>query len=285
MQRILKEPLLHFVALGCALFALFVAMNRSEGSSNVITVSAAQQQQLAASFSRAWRRPPSEVEFKGLVDDWVREELANREATAMGLGDSDLVIRRRLRQKYETLMEQFDASIEPTNAQLRDWFSTHAARYEQPATYSLQHIFFSTDTRANALQDAQDALTLLAQQPAASAASLGDPIALPREFEEMSTDGIAARLGEEFSIALENLPHQRWSGPITSAFGVHLVLITASTKATLPELESVRREVEMDWRSDQLRSARENRYARLLENYAVEIEPVMDETDTAVGDG
>ena len=60
---------------------------------------------MAATFTRTWQRPPTETELKGLVDDYVREEIATREALAMGLDRDDTVIRRRLRQKLEFLVE------------------------------------------------------------------------------------------------------------------------------------------------------------------------------------
>lgn len=272
-MKFLREPLSQFAIFGCLLFALFLAINQKEDSGAMVVVSAAQQQQLTASFARAWRRPPTEQEFKGLVDDWVKEELANREALAMGLGDQDIVIRRRLRQKYETLMEQFDTSTTPTQAQLLAWFQSHESRYQLPASYRLHQRFFSTTNRDDAEYDALQALEKLAAAETAVGVEPGDPIALPAFLENASADALASRFGSEFSTALQDKPTGRWLGPIPSAFGVHVVFIARKTSAQLPELDTIREKVLQDWRANHLREAREKRYARLLDNYRVEIEP------------
>ena len=70
-----------------------------------IVVSGGRIEQLAGTFARTWQRPPSVAELKGLIDDFVVEEMFYREATAMGLDRDDTVIRRRLRQKMEFLAE------------------------------------------------------------------------------------------------------------------------------------------------------------------------------------
>ena len=64
-----------------------------------------QIEHLLAGFAKTWKRSPTEAELKGIIDDWVREELAVRAATEAGLERGDTIIRRRLRQKFEFLLE------------------------------------------------------------------------------------------------------------------------------------------------------------------------------------
>ena len=40
-------------------------------------------------LTKTWQRPPTDAELKGLIDDWVREEIATREALALGLDKDD----------------------------------------------------------------------------------------------------------------------------------------------------------------------------------------------------
>ena len=61
-------------------------------------------------FTRTWQRPPSQEELQGLIRDYVREEVAYREALAMGLDRDDTIIRRRLRQKWEFLNNNLASS-------------------------------------------------------------------------------------------------------------------------------------------------------------------------------
>jgi hypothetical protein len=101
---LLREPLLHFLVLGAALFGLFsmVDKNNSEAPAKII-VSTSRVTTLADGFARTWRRPPTEQELQGLVEDYIRDEIFYREGRAAGLDRDDFVIRRRVRQKMEFL--------------------------------------------------------------------------------------------------------------------------------------------------------------------------------------
>ena len=76
-------------------------------SDNTIVVSSGRVEQLATVFGKTWQRPPTAVELKGLIDDFVLEEIYFRQAVAMQMDRDDTIIRRRLRQKLE-----LDPSIE-----------------------------------------------------------------------------------------------------------------------------------------------------------------------------
>ena len=61
----IREPLLHFLALGAGLFVLFAVVGDSEeGERDRITVSAAQVELLAAGFEGTWQRPPTARELR-----------------------------------------------------------------------------------------------------------------------------------------------------------------------------------------------------------------------------
>jgi hypothetical protein len=103
VRRLLREPLVHFVAIGAALFLLFAWTGSGGAPRDRIVVTRARVAALTASFQLTWQRPPTPEELKGLVDAWVREEAAVREAAATGLDRDDPVVRRRLQQKVEAL--------------------------------------------------------------------------------------------------------------------------------------------------------------------------------------
>jgi len=139
LESVLREPLLHFLAIGAALFLYFHWSGGGSGpGSSRIVLTARQINQLAAGFAKTWQRPPTEVELKGLADDWVREEIAVREAMAMGLDRDDTVIRRRLRQKLEFVVEDVVAAAPPTEQELQAWLAGHADafRLEPQAEFS-----------------------------------------------------------------------------------------------------------------------------------------------------
>ncbi len=105
LSRLVREPLLHFLVIGTAVFAVHGAAGPAmpTGDEGVIDVTPATVGRLESQFAGVWRRPPTAEERAGLIDDYVREEVYYREALALGLDRDDTVIRRRLRRKMEFL--------------------------------------------------------------------------------------------------------------------------------------------------------------------------------------
>jgi hypothetical protein len=125
-MKILKEPLLHFTLIGALLFGAYGFMNRERAPQDGITVSAETIEQLADTFSNDWNRAASPEELEQLVDDYIRDELAYREGLTLGLELDDVVIRERIRQKLETMIEEGGAAEPPSEAELQDYLATHA---------------------------------------------------------------------------------------------------------------------------------------------------------------
>ncbi len=75
-MKLLREPLLHFLALGAGLFLLFSMVGDSDdASTGRIVVSTGQVAQLTEAFTRTWQRPPTEGELDGLIEGHIREEV------------------------------------------------------------------------------------------------------------------------------------------------------------------------------------------------------------------
>ena len=114
LKRILSEPLHHFLLLGVAIFALYAWLGGdARDPDRRIVVSAAEAAQLVDLFSMRWSRPPTPQELRGLVDARVREEVLYREALALGLDRDDTIVRRRLAQKIDFLLEDLGSRAEP----------------------------------------------------------------------------------------------------------------------------------------------------------------------------
>ena len=123
---ILREPLVHFLALGGALFVAFALFGKQSGSApGAIVVTHAQITSMTAEFARTWLRPPTAQELDALIEDRVREEVYCREAIALGLDKDDAIIRRRLRQKLEFVSEDTAPEVEPTENDLRAYLKAH----------------------------------------------------------------------------------------------------------------------------------------------------------------
>ena len=269
LRQTVKEPLVHFLLIGGLLFALY--QWRGGGGASRIVITQGQVAALASSFERTWMRPPSDVELKGLVDDFVREEIAVREAASQGLEDGDIVIRRRLRQKFEFLLEDEVAAAPPGDAELQAWLDAHADQFRRDPIVGFRQVFFSADRRgAAARTDAEAALARL--RTGADPATLGDPTLLPLELPPSELRDISRQFGDAFAAAISPLEPGQWAGPIESGFGLHLVLVTAATPGLAPDLAQVRQEVAREVLAARRTAALDSLYQRLSGKYRISIE-------------
>lgn len=275
IKRLLREPLLHFLVLGAALF-LIASMMRdpAEGRDDQIVVTPGKVEQLLEGWSRTWQRPPTQAELEGLIRDYIREEVYYREALAMGLDRDDIVIRRRLRQKLEFVSEDVTAQAEPSEDELRAYLQAHPEAFRIGRRLTFSQIYFNPERHGEALTS--DVAKLLAGLNRAGAktdvTALGDVSLLERHFVDVPIDEVTKLFGEMFARRLDELPAGQWQGPVESGYGLHLVLISERIEGRLPGLEEVREAVHREWANARRLEANEKFYQSLLKRYTVTIE-------------
>jgi hypothetical protein len=269
-----REPLVHFLLIGAALFLLFEWSGGAGSGGGRIVITRGQIEHLATGFARTWQRPPTEEELKGLVDDYVREEIATREAVEMGLDRDDTIIRRRLRQKLEFTVEDGIEAHPPTDEDLMLWLEKHPESFRSEPAISFRQVYVSRDRRGGEADEfALQLLDDLARAgPEASIERLGDPLMLPQEVPVSPGSDVARVFGEDFTSRVFALEPGRWEGPIESGYGLHLVWVRERVDERLPALAEVRDAVEREFLSARRKAELEATYERLLSKYTVVIE-------------
>ncbi|MCI0540744.1 MAG: peptidyl-prolyl cis-trans isomerase [Verrucomicrobiales bacterium] len=275
MKRLIREPLVHFLLLGAALFAVYAALNKDKAASREdIVVTTGQIENLAASFAKVWQRPPTAAELKAQIDQYVKEEIFSREAMKLGLDQNDTVIRRRLQQKMEFIAEDFSAATEPTEAELADYLAKHPGQFAQEQRFTFRQVFLNPQKRGDQLE--AEAATLLARlkQDGATAdvSTLSDSLLLPQEFADEPQRAVAAQFGSEFAVALAKVKPGEWSGPIQSGYGTHLVLVTARMEGRVAALEEVREQVKRELMNARRLEANQKFLESLLAKYRVTVQ-------------
>jgi hypothetical protein len=273
-MRLLREPLLHFLILGAALFGLSNLVGKKEVEEPAkIVVSATRIANLTNGFARTWQRPPTGEELKGLIEDYVRDEVFYREGKAMGLDRDDVVIRRRLRQKMEFVAEGMGVA-EPSNDQLSAYLASHPDKFRSEGRLTFRQVFLSAARRPQSLEsDAEGIAAELARASTAfDATTLGDHFLLGGEFRDMSGNDVAGAFGERFAERLSALEQGRWQGPIPSAYGLHFILLEQRTQAGPLLLDAVRQTVRREWMNERRVEAEEKLYRTLRKRYEVAIE-------------
>jgi hypothetical protein len=269
LLRILREPLLHFLIFGLAIFAVYRSLSPSQNeSADKIVVTEARVEQLAGLFSKTWQRPPTALELKGLIDEFVKEEVYYREAVALGLDRDDTVVRRRLRQKYE-FVAIADAA-EPHEAELKAYLQRNAERYASEPRISFEQIYFDPQRHVATLDaDLAEALSKLRSGTLVDFSDVGDTTLLPKSAKLAKITMIARDFGNEFAQSLMNVETDQWTGPVVSSFGKHLVFVSRREPSQAAKLDQVRAAVTRDLMQERRKEREAQQYKELLKKYDV----------------
>lgn len=271
IRAALREPLTHFLLAGLAVFGLSLARgDAADPESRTISITVADVEQLAANWAQTWQRPPTQGEIDGLIRDYIKEEIYNREAIRLGLDKDDTVIRRRLRSKMESLATSQAEAAPPSDADLQAWLDRDPGKYAIGARFSFDQIYFQADSPERAAEKARPLRA--AADSARNWQALGEAISLPHGMDKAAADAIARDFGDEFAQALQRLKPGSWEGPVASGFGYHLVRLRQVVPGRRARLDEVRQQVENDWRSATIRRREAEAYQALLDGYTIRIE-------------
>nr|WP_137676814.1 peptidylprolyl isomerase [Parerythrobacter lutipelagi] len=258
-----REPLVHFLAAGAALFLVLGWIGDDvDPASRSITVTQEDRARLALQWERTYSRAPTDAELDALTEQFVREEVLYREALRLGLDRDDAVVRKRMATKMDYLAASAVETAQPADDTLQDWLEKYPTRFAEDSRFSFEQRYFA---------DRADAAAAL--ETTAPPGPVGEAISLPPEMTDASRRTIAARFGERFAASLDTLETgSEWQGPILSGFGWHILRLHARKSGEVPPLEAVRQQVENDWRSQSADGRKQEAYQVLRDAYKVEIE-------------
>jgi peptidyl-prolyl cis-trans isomerase C len=206
-------------------------------------------------------------------------ETAYRRGLALGLQRDDVVVKNTLVTKMRLLAKAASRSEEPSgpglDAELQTYLDAHAEAYATAARMSVTQVFVSAERHGAALE--RDARALAAHLrtaavPPADAARLGDPFVAGATFTHGSRDTLAKTFGADLAAAVAALPVGRWSDPIASPYGRHVVQVTARDSVTVPPLAAVRSRVLLAYRAERRAEYLERMMSQVRAAYDVRVE-------------
>jgi hypothetical protein len=267
-MRLLREPLLHFAVLGVALFALHRQLAPAD-ESQPITVDANLTAALRADHQRRTGATPTAEEEDALLERHLDSEVLYRAALDLGLERGDVIVRRRLIQKMEFILENAQPRPEPPDTELQAYLEAHAERYALPERLSLTHVFVSNE-RAGGQAVAETEALRQQLLDGAAPEGLGDPFLHGRRLTGRSLQELRALFGPAWTRSVQALDAGAWSAPIASSYGWHLVRVDDRVPGSLPPLSQVRARVREDWENAQRDAARRHGIERLRAKYGVQ---------------
>ena len=265
-RALFKEPLVHFLIAGAAVFWLLSGRAPDLGERRIV-VDKAVVGAMVERFYGSFHRLPSPDETDGMIRDYVADQVYYREALRLGLDQGDEVVVRRMRRKLESLAVADAETAEPGDAQLQALIGKDPARYAEDPRTSFEQVYLGADTPEGRAK----ANVQLADLRGGKAIS-GQPAALPAKLDSASASDISGLFGDEFTLALRDLPVGQWQGPVASGLGLHLVRVSTRAAPTTPSLAKVRQRVTNDWRAAAIAKAQAEAYQKMLGGYVLAIE-------------
>ena len=290
MKKLLREPLVHFLAIGVGLFVLFdlIAPEDSNLDSKTIVVDRDALLTFVQFRSKAFNPEVAaarldalgDAELSMLIDDYVREEALHREALALGMDQNDYVIKQRLIQSLQFITNGFvSAAVDVSDEDIAEYYETNRDDYYVDPYITFTHVYFSSDRhgreQARKLADAKLAELNTEQVPFSESTRHGDRFLYNVNYVERTEDFVGSHFGRSMAAELFTLEadDSRWHGPFESAYGFHLVMVTRRTDGLYPPLEDIADSV----REDALR-------IKLDEQNERAVQAIVDTYDIRMGD-
>ncbi|MBK8252056.1 MAG: peptidyl-prolyl cis-trans isomerase [Polyangiaceae bacterium] len=268
VRRVFGEPLVLFLLAGLGLFLLHRAVAPPRRDLIHITVPFAKA--LRDDYQKRTGRPPTKEDSDTLIERFIDEEVLYREALVMGLDKGDLIVRRRLVQKMELVGR--DSVAEPTQEELLAYYTLHAERYQVAPTVSFKHVFVSSKgNRGDAHTTAQNLFEQI--QNGADPSTLGETFANGATFSQRSEIEIENLFGAAFKETAFSQPPEKWSRPVLSHFGYHLIWVIERRPASLAPLSTVQNLVRNEVLGEKRDAAARRQTDTLRARYVIQMDP------------
>ena len=190
MKRFLKEPLLHFLLAGAAIFLLYGLLSPGMNAANTITIDDNDMEEVVSKFYAQWDRPPTENELQSILDKRIEQEVFYQEALTINLDHNDEIVKRRLAQKMQFLSNDLATMNEPTIDELKKYYDLHFENYLTPYSYSFYQLVFSQDNRKNPKLDKENVLLQLGDASMDEIEKKGDRLPFTFYFENDNDIGL-----------------------------------------------------------------------------------------------
>lgn len=268
---VLKEPAIHFLILGSLIAICAPRGDRSE-QDRTITVTRAEVQRVSNGYRMQFGDSPSATQLQTLLNDYVDDEIAFREARRLGLGLDDEIVRRRLIQKYRFLQRDLAIPAAPSREDLLRFYASHGDWYRELPRVTFRHVFFASDEGKK--EGSREAANALASRLNAAnrdtCSPCGDRFDAGSFFSDVSQADIEKTFGRsEFSGSVLNIKSRKWSQALRSGFGWHIVFVMAQEPQMQKSFDACKETVLQDFVEWRRKKTDEELNARLRERYVI----------------
>jgi hypothetical protein len=258
----LREPLLHFVALGGLLFAVDHFLVGKANDPHTIVVGADVDSETRETFKAVRNREPNAEELEGLHRVWLDNEVLYREGLALEVDKGDPAIRERVIFKALSVIDSNVKLPAADDKTLRAWFEAHREKYDEPARFDFEEAALSGNNSEGAVRDFVNAL---------NGGTPGDAKAGLRVFKGRPHTNIVESYGADFAKTLEATPQGIWQA-LQTRDGWRAMRLNAATPPKPAAFESLRGVVLHDWTDATAAEQRTAAVRALAKKYKIKYE-------------
>lgn len=259
--QMLKEPLIHFFAIGVLLFVVHGLLSEDP---RTIRITPGVSAELTRRFQDQHGRKPDAAELEAALRAWKREEALFREALREGLERDDAAVRVALVNKMQMRAALEVPKREPTDPELQEWMRAHRKDYELPARYDFEFLAFAKSDAA-ALGQVDSVERTISQG--------GSPVNLGRPLigGNLTVADMKDRIEPELAAAIPTLPVGVWRRLETEQN--QLLVRVKGVQGGLPPLQDVRTRLITDWSFAKTQEAVDAILQRTVDQYRFEEHP------------
>ena len=263
LQRLKREPLVHFLIFGTLIFAVDHMLVAVRGDPQDIVITKEAYQEARETFIAGLKREPSTTELKTLTDRWVDNEVLYREGLALGLDKGDPAMRDRVIFKALSLAQAGLVLPKIDEAGLKTWFASRRERYDIPARFDFEEAVLAGGAIA---PDTLEALKRFAA--ALNARQAPDAEGSLRIFKERPRPNLVQSYGEPFASALEKQAVGHWS-VVQSKEGGRVVRLVAQVPGQAVNFNDVRDRAYQDWKEVTTTELTKNAIREIARKYRI----------------
>jgi hypothetical protein len=255
----LREPLLHFVLLGAAIFGIDHLLFTRSDDPRTIVVGAEVDAEARRVFKASRGTEPNAAELAALRGIWLDNEVLYREGLALRVDRGDTAIRERVIFKALSVVDA-NVKLPPYDDKLlRTWFESHRSKYDEPARFDFQEAVLAGDSSEAAVRAFVEAL---------NAGTPGDAKAGLRAFKGRPHANLVESYGADFARALEDAPVGEWRAQATRD-GWRAMRLEAVSAPKPASFEVLRGVVLQDWTDATLAAQRSAAVRVLAQKYKI----------------
>jgi parvulin-like peptidyl-prolyl isomerase len=261
MTTLLTNHLLHFVVLGGVIFA---AAPRPR-TLREIEISSADLRAMGEAQARRKARAVDNVMAETILSRAIEDEVLYREALRLGLDKNDNIVRQRLIQKALYLAEDLESVQRSVpDEELIAFYEKTKERWKKRAWTHFIHVYAKDEASLAALEPTLDPHAL-------TPPPVGEAFPLSRDVRGYE-DEIAAHYGKELALRSASLPSDRWSGPVASSKGWHLIKVVESRPGGVAPFSEVKGEVQLAYLLDRKQRAASDYLTAAYARYQITVD-------------